>query len=111
MSPRIYRGQRRVEAIDPRDRGLTYRDGAFEALLVHRGQLVWWDAHLARLQHGCDVLGIAPPDPEFLRSQCDELIAGCARGVLKILVTRGIGERGYAIPANPEPTLMLSLGD
>jgi 4-amino-4-deoxychorismate lyase len=111
MTVRIYRGQQRVDVIDPRDRGLAYGDGLFETILVHRGNSVWRDVHLERLRRGCEALGIAMPDRGFLQAQCDELIAGCVRGVLKIVVTRGVGERGYAIPANAEPTLLLSLGD
>ncbi len=111
MTVRIYRGQQRLDAIDERDRGLAYGDGLFETILIHRGNSVWWGAHLQRLRHGCEALGIAMPDHGFLQAQCDELIAGCARGVLKIVVTRGASERGYAIPANAEPTLLLSLGE
>ena len=111
MNVRIYRGQRLVDALDPRDRGLAYGDGVFETILVHRGSPVWWNAHVARLRRGCDVLGIASPDPAFLQTQCAGLIEDCARGVLKIILTRGVGERGYAISANAEPTLVLSLDD
>ena len=111
MNARIYRGKLRVDAIDPRDRGLAYGDGVFETILFHRGEPVWWDAHAARMRRGCEALGIATPDPEFLRVQCAETIASCTRGVLKIVVTRGVGERGYAITADHEPTVMLSLGD
>jgi 4-amino-4-deoxychorismate lyase len=111
MSARIYSGERRVDALDPRDRGLAYGDGVFETILVHSGAPVWWNAHLARLQRGCDVLGIAAPDADFLRGECDALVIGCARGVLKLIVTRGVGERGYAPPAHVSPTLLLSLSD
>ena len=111
MSTRIFSGERRVDAIDPRDRGLAYGDGVFETILVHHGAPVWWDAHLARLLHGCEALGIAMPDPDFLCAEPDALIAGCARGVLKLIVTRGVGERGYAPPRSASSTLLLSLSD
>ena len=111
MNVRVFRGQRRVDAVDPRDRGLAYGDGVFETILVHRGAPVWWNAHVARLRRGSDVLRIAPPDSGFLLAQCMELAADCTRGVLKIILTRGVGARGYAIPAHAEPTLILSLGE
>ncbi|MBS0212371.1 MAG: aminodeoxychorismate lyase [Proteobacteria bacterium] len=106
----MYRGQQRIAALDPRDRGLAYGDGLFETILVHAGTPVWWDAHWQRLARGCEVLGMALPDPAFVRRQADELATGCARGVLKLSLTRGIGERGYAPPADAVPTLLLDLG-
>lgn len=111
MNTRIYSGERRVDAFDPRDRGLAYGDGVFETILVDRGAPVWWDAHLARLLRGCDVLGFAAPEPAFLRAEVDGMIVGCARGVLKLIVTRGIGERGYAPTQHAASTLLLSLHD
>ncbi len=109
MKTRIYCGERRTDAVDPRDRGLAYGDGVFETILIHQNAPVWWDAHVARMIRGCAVLGIAPPAPEFLRAEIDAMIAHCARGVLKLIVTRGIGERGYAPSQDVAPTLVLSL--
>ncbi len=111
MIAQIYSGERRIDALDPRDRGLAYGDGVFETALIHCGAPVWWDKHIARLLHGCATLGIAAPDPGFLRSECDTLATGCARGVLKLIVTRGFGERGYAISTHAPPTVVLSLSN
>ena len=109
MTTRIYSGEQRIDALDPRDRGIAYGDGVFETILIHHGTPVWWDAHLARLLRGCEVLGIGMPDPDFLRGESDALSAGYARGVLKLIVTRGVGERGYALSSNVPPTIVLSL--
>ncbi|HTA66413.1 MAG TPA: aminodeoxychorismate lyase [Xanthomonadaceae bacterium] len=111
MTTHLYSGERRIVALDPRDRGLAYGDGVFETILVHRGEPVWWTAHLQRLARGCEVLGIAKPDPAFLRIETDAIAAGCARGVLKLIVTRGAGARGYAPARDATPTLVLSLSD
>lgn len=111
MSTRVYSGDQRIDALDPRDRGLAYGDGVFETILVHQGSSVWWGAHLARLRRGCEMLGIAAPGPDFLRAEIDSMARGCARGVLKLVVTRGIGERGYAPPSHASPTVVLSLSD
>lgn len=91
------------------DRGLAYGDGVFETLLVADGQPVWWDAHLARLQRGCAVLGIEAPAPRLLREEAASLATGAARAVLKVIVTRGAGGRGYAPPLSVAPTRLLSL--
>lgn len=111
MSVRLYSGQRRIEALDPRDRGLAYGDGVFETILVHRGEPVWWNEHVRRLARGCEALGIRMPDAAFLRGEADALVAGRARGVFKLILTRGVGERGYAPPPGTPPTLVLSLSD
>jgi 4-amino-4-deoxychorismate lyase len=109
MTTQILSGEQRIDALDPHDRGLAYGDGVFETILIHRGAPVWWDAHLARLRRGCATLGIASLDPGFLRRECDALATNCARGVFKVIVTRGVGERGYAPPSDAPPTIVLSL--
>jgi 4-amino-4-deoxychorismate lyase len=111
MTTRIYSDEQRVDKIDPRDRGLAYGDGVFETILVDQGIPVWWDAHLARLQRGCAVLGIAAPATDFLRTECDALVADCTRGVLKLIVTRGVGKRGYALPRGASPTIVITRSD
>ena len=82
------------------NRGLAYGDGLFETVAVVGGQLRFWDAHVARLLEGCRCLGIAPPDPAALVAEARQLMSGRERAVLKIMVTRGEGGRGYT----PDPT-------
>ena len=97
------------ETISVADRGLAYGDGVFETLLLDAGQPVWWDAHLARLQRGCDALGIRCPEPRLLREEVARLAHDAARGVLKLTLTRGVSTRGYAAPAELSPTRIVSL--
>ena len=108
---RIWRGGVPADGIDPGDRGLAYGDGLFETLLVHQGKPVWWEAHARRLARGCETLRIDLPDPSHLRAQAEAIAAGCERGVLKLILTRGSGERGYALPAAPQPLLAIGLSD
>lgn len=106
----IFRGTQRTGAIDAADRGLAYGDGLFETALVHDGLVVWWPAHLARLSEGAARLHIPMPDVAWLASQLAGFIAPApARAVLKLVLTRGVGGRGYAAPEVVEPTLCLSL--
>lgn len=91
------------------DRGLTYGDGVFETLLVHAGQPVWWQEHWQRLLFGARVLKIPEPDENIVLESCKELLAGERRCVLKIMLTRGIGGRGYSAPENPDPRIILSI--
>lgn len=111
MSVKVLREGRVRLWLDPADRGLAYGDGLFETLLVHRGAPVMWGEHWQRLRVGAARLGIGLPDEAWVRAEADGLIAGRARAVLKLVLTRGVGERGYAAPATDNPTVVLALHD
>ncbi len=100
---------RRTGRLDVRDRGLHYGDGLFETLRVRHRQARLLDAHLARLQEGCRRLRIAPPDLRRLRGEIERAAALRADGVLKLMVTRGIGPRGYRPCGDERTTRVLSL--
>ena len=85
------------------DRGLNYGDGLFETLAVRSGQPLLWEAHYQRLQQGCERLAITAPSEGQLLEEAAVLIAGQDRAVLKIIVTRGAGRRGYAVDGNGPP--------
>ena len=108
MSARVLREGRVLAWVEPDDRGLAYGDGVFETLLVHRGEPVWWREHWRRLQLGAGRLGLPLPDEAQVRRECDALMGDVERAVLKIIVTRGGGGRGYAPPADATPTVVLS---
>lgn len=80
------------------DRGLAYGDGLFETIAVCDGQLLCWTAHMARLQRGCAVLALPAPDGAQLLREAEQVTAGQSRGIVKILLTRGTGGRGYRPP-------------
>ncbi|WP_018915809.1 aminodeoxychorismate lyase [Vreelandella zhanjiangensis] len=87
------------------DRGLAYGDGVFETVLLRHGEPVLWPYHIARLVRGCQCLGIPTP--------CQAAIEATWQGkatapleVLKLIVTRGSGGRGYALPDPPAPRLL-----
>ncbi|MFP5505335.1 MAG: aminodeoxychorismate lyase [Gammaproteobacteria bacterium] len=91
------------------DRGLHYGDGLFETLTVRDGVCEFWDRHMQRLCAGCERLGIPPPSPELLRAEAAQLVGAAGRGVLKIIVTRGRGGRGYQPPQQVEPMRLLRI--
>jgi len=111
VSVRIFVGTRRVDAVPADDRGLAYGDGLFETLRVHRGALPWWDAHRERMQRGAIRLGLPLPDDARVRGEAHDLIGDADDAVLKLIVTRGGGGRGYAPPDAPVPTWILSRHD
>lgn len=109
LATAIYRGTERVPALDPADRGLAYGDGLFETLRVSAGRLPWWNAHLARLANGARRLGLPMPDATWLAGEAAALLANApAEAVLKLVLTRGSGGRGYSAPDAPVPTVLLS---
>ena len=108
MSARVFAGKTQVDAIPADDRGLAYGDGLFETMRVHRGVVPWWDAHWARLARGAQRLRIDLPDRALVEKHAAELFADTGDGVLKLILTRGGHGRGYAPPADPVPTWLLS---
>ena len=99
-----------AQGLPPDDRGLHYGDGVFETLAVVDGRPLWWEAHWARLRRGLHRLDFETlPDEAELRGEALALCEGRARAVLKILVTRGSGPRGYA-PRAGAPRRILLLG-
>ena len=89
------------------DRGISYGDGLFETILIRSGVPCQWSRHLARLELGCRRLLIPPPSPQCLESEARALFREGEDGVLKILITRGSGGRGYRPPALPQPRRVL----
>ncbi|GAB6197500.1 aminodeoxychorismate lyase [Lysobacter xanthus] len=100
MDVRVFSGDRRVHAVSPLDRGMAYGDGLFETMRAWRGDVPWWDRHWARLSAGAGALAIALPGPTHVRAELRDLLDG-RDGVAKLLVTRGVGTRGYAPSTGP----------
>jgi 4-amino-4-deoxychorismate lyase len=91
------------------DRGFQYGDGLFETIEIRNGQAVFLGRHLHRLQTGCSRLQIPCPDPELIRSEAAVVCKNSSHAVLKLIVTRGSGGRGYRQPEALQPTRVLSL--
>lgn len=90
-----------ADTVPVSDRGLLYGDGVFETLVYRQQQLPFLSAHLQRLQRSCEQLGIAV-QMDDIRHHLETLLAGLPEaphaprdGVVKIIVTRGDGGRGY----------------
>jgi 4-amino-4-deoxychorismate lyase len=97
-----------TEHVSVLDRGFQYGDGLFETMKVQDGQPRHWARHLARLQLGCERLGIAMPAPAVLQAGAQQVCRGVDTAVLKITVTRGVGARGYAVSGAMTPTQVLA---
>jgi 4-amino-4-deoxychorismate lyase len=95
--------------IDPRDRGLAYGDGLFETMAYRDGRIRWLEYHLDRLLLGCGRLAIPAPDRALLQSEIEANYPSDGPAVVKLIVTRGVGARGYRIPEPAIPVRILTI--
>jgi 4-amino-4-deoxychorismate lyase len=58
------------------------------------------EQHLRRLTEGCERLRLPQPPLDKIRDEANTLIQGKDKAVLKIIITRGQGGRGYRTAAN-----------
>jgi 4-amino-4-deoxychorismate lyase len=93
--------------LDPFDRGLHYGDGLFETIAVQAGRPRFLDWHFERLGAGAHRLGIELPDLGLLRAEIAE-VAATPRSVVKVLLTRGSGARGYRPPREANPVRIVA---
>jgi 4-amino-4-deoxychorismate lyase len=98
-----------LHALAVEDRGLHYGDGVFESALLSHGRVRLLEQHLRRLALGCERLGIVAPDAEVLRSDVQRLSGSAQRAVLKIVVSRGVGPRGYRPSPRAQSTRIVAL--
>lgn len=91
-------------AIAVTDRGLAYGDGVFETVSVADGSPRFWPRHRARLRDGCRRLAIAFDDWRALDEEVRRLAEDGGDAVVKVIVTRGDGARGYRPPLAAKPT-------
>ncbi len=78
------------------DRGFQYGDGLFETLAVVAGRPLFWEAHFARLQRSARLLGLPMAAEALWRQEAEAAIdPAVPRQVLKLMLSRGVGSRGY----------------
>ena len=84
------------------DRGFLYGDGCFSTMRLREGQLQLWPRHLQRfsqaiqqLQLKLSIERLNHEKKLFLASLQDQQYSD---GIVKILISRGLGARGYALP-------------
>jgi 4-amino-4-deoxychorismate lyase len=100
----------RGATLSPFDRGVAFGDGLFETMRFAGTRIPLLDLHLARLARGGARLGI-PIDETTLRAEIDaalqDVVAMLPQGVLKLILTRGAGGRGYRAAPDMVPTRVL----
>ncbi|MCG9729324.1 aminodeoxychorismate lyase [Shewanella sp. Isolate13] len=81
--------------INPLDRGLAYGDGLFATMRVHQGEIQFINAHFERLTQGAYRLGFKWQPSSALTLQLKTLAKANPNACIKLLLTRGVGGRGY----------------
>ncbi len=102
---------RPAQTVPADDRALAYGDGLFETIAIHDAIPQHWALHYARLREGADRLAIpCPPEAVWLQDLARAVgPRPAARSVLKLVLSRGSGPRGYAPPVHANPRRVLSL--
>ena len=98
--------------INASDRGLAYGDGIFSTIKVEYGNVIDWPLHLARLQLGAERLFFAQVDWLLLEKEIVNYALTTAHHqhhVLKVILTRGSGGRGYSINGCDDIQRIISL--
>lgn len=76
-------------------RGLHYGDGVFRTLLKYDSQLIDLKLQIIKIIHDAQALGLEAPPAELLMEEAAAVSAEVRRGVVKILLLRQSGGRGY----------------
>ncbi|QLK61739.1 aminodeoxychorismate lyase [Enterobacteriaceae bacterium Kacie_13] len=93
------------------DRAVQFGDGCFTTGRVIRGKIQFLPQHIARLQHAASVLMIDNADWQALEAEMTLAAAGREEGVVKAILTRGQGGRGYSAAGCTHPTRIVSISD
>lgn len=95
---------------DSQDRGLHYGHGLFTTLAVMDGQPQLWDYHCRRLLSGAQRLHIAltEADCAVLHQEIQQICQHQSQALVKIIVTAGVGGRGYALPWPAQSTRIVA---
>ncbi len=97
------------ETLPASDRAIQFGDGCFTTARIAAGQICLLDAHLQRLQMACEKLLIPFVAWAELQREMVELARGNERGVLKVIISRGSGGRGYSAANCLHPVRILSV--
>jgi 4-amino-4-deoxychorismate lyase len=95
-----------AEYVSATDRGLQYGDGVFETIACTGAHPVFIEQHLNRMQRGAEQLDITFPDRQLMMQDINSLLASrsSVKSVIKLILTRGRGQRGYRYDKQQIPT-------
>ena len=97
-----YKNAQEIKQIELLDRAFHYGDGCFSTARIREGVIELESLHIARLKLACERL-LLSADLAFIQRSIVQLKQTYAHlnGTLKIIISRGEGQRGYSLPAHP----------
>lgn len=97
-----FKNAERVVALDLQDRAFHYGDGCFTTARIYRGHFELKTRHLLRLKNSCEYLYLNA-DLSFIEKSLMQLHShfDVLDGTLKIIISRGVGQRGYSFSKQP----------
>ncbi|MCH1931227.1 aminodeoxychorismate lyase [Shewanella sp. A25] len=95
--------------IDPFDRGLAYGDGLFATMRTGEAGILFFDCHQARLTAGAARLGFEWRLSHELKHQLNAIAEQYPHHCIKLLLTRGVGGRGYVPPLEVKVSEVVSV--
>lgn len=104
----LINGQRQSD-VAVGDRAVQFGDGCFTTARILSGQVRYQQQHLLRLRQACEALLIVDVDWQALSQEIEACVAGVSEGVLKVILTRGSGGRGYSARGCKSATRIVSV--
>jgi 4-amino-4-deoxychorismate lyase len=105
---RYWIDSRATACLDPAGRVVQYGDGVFETLCVRHGVPEYLDRHMRRLKAGCERLQLAFSDWQGLTAEVRARAGENAGAVIKVILGRAAGGRGYRFAPEQPVTRIVS---
>ncbi len=105
------------DSVSVLDRGLAYGDGFFETMQWFGKNneslqgVEFWNRHFRRIIKSAKILKIKIPNKNIFAEYKKKILTVAQKkkiyeGILKIIITRGVGGRGYSYESNMKPTII-----
>lgn len=98
-----------VEHLSLADRAIHYGDGFFTTARVRAGRIELLPYHLDRLAQASDRLLFPAPDWRALTQEMQQIAHQQPEGVLKVIISRGSGGRGYSFAGCLAPLRIIAI--
>ena len=78
---------------------------------VNQKKIEYWKQHFERLKKGCDLMKINIPQEKVFLRDIEKILdksihLGLTSGLLKLIISRGVGGRCYKFEKNMKPTII-----
>lgn len=97
-----FKNAQQVNQIDLLDRAFHYGDGCFTTARIRNNRIELQERHLSRLRISSQKMQLQA-DLSLIDETLEQLreLNSTLNGTLKIILSRGIGQRGYSLPDHP----------